>query len=169
MDCSLKIQSGIQWSECGKVIEKDAVKLFWDWVHPVKRDGIAGGPDLTLEDTSNKLILLIDMASPNVNNKIAKRDGKIGKYHWLCIKLREGLGGYTVKVIPAITGCLWGEIKKLEESIRQMFQCDNDDKELESISREVQKTVLWESESLVKKNLIWTVDMMYSNLTNKFL
>ena len=50
-----------------------------------------------------------------------------------------------------------------------MFQCDNDDKELESISREVQKTVLWESESLVKKNLIWTVDMMYSNLTNKFL
>ena len=50
-----------------------------------------------------------------------------------------------------------------------MFQCDNDDKELESISREMQKTVLWESESLVKKNLIWTVDMMYSNLTNKFL
>ena len=154
MDCSLKIQSGIQWWECGKVIEKDAVKLFWDWVHPVKRDGIAGGPDLTLEDTSNKLILLIDMASPNVNNKIAKRDGKIGKYHWLCIKLPEGLNDYTVKVIPAITGCLWGGIKKLKESIRQMFQCDNDDKELESISREMQKTVLWESESLVKKSYL---------------
>ena len=55
-----------------------------------------------------------------------------------------------MKVIPAITGCLWGGIK----CIRQMFQCDNDDKELESISREMQKTVLWESESLVKKSYL---------------
>ena len=53
-----------------------------------------------------------------------------------------------MKVIPAITVCLWGGIK----CIRQMFQCDNDDKELESISREMQKTVLWESESLVKNS-----------------
>ena len=154
MDFSLKIQSGIQWWECGKVSEKDAIKLFCDRVHPVRRNGIAGGPDLTLEETSNKLILLVDMACPNVINKIAKRDGKIGKYHWLCIKLPEGLNDYTVKVIPAITGCLWGGIKKLKESIRQMFQCDNDDKELESISREMQKTVLWESESLVKKSYL---------------
>ena len=150
MNFSLKIQSGIQWWECGKVSEKDAIKLFWDWVYPVRRNGIAGGPDLTLEETSNKLILLVDMACPNVNNKIAKRDWKIGKYHWLCIKLPEGLNGYTMKVIPAITGCLWGGIK----CIRQMFQCDNDDKELESISREMQKTVLWESESLVKKSYL---------------
>ena len=154
MNFSLKIQSGIQWWECGKVSEKDAIKLFCDWVHPVRRNGIAGGPDLTLEETSNKLILLVDMACPNVINKIAKRDGKIGEYHWLCIKLPEGLNDYTVKVIPAITGCLWGGIKKLKESIRQMFQCDNDDKELESISREMQKTVLWESESLVKKSYL---------------
>ena len=33
------------------VIEKDGMKLFWDWEHPMRTDGIARRPDLTLEDT----------------------------------------------------------------------------------------------------------------------
>ena len=36
-----------------------------------------------------KTILLIDMACPNENNKIAKRDEKIEKYDRLCFELRE--------------------------------------------------------------------------------
>ena len=51
--------------ERGKVIEKDGKKLFWDWEHPIRTDGIARRPDLTLEDTSKKTMLLIDMACPN--------------------------------------------------------------------------------------------------------
>ena len=46
-------------------------------------DCITHRPDLTLEDTSKKTILLIDMACPNENNKIDKRDEKIGKYNRL--------------------------------------------------------------------------------------
>ena len=50
---------------------------------------IARQPDLTLEDTSKKMILLIDMACPNEYNKIAKQDEKIAKYNRLCFELRK--------------------------------------------------------------------------------
>ena len=58
-----------------------------------------------------------------------------------------------MKVVPAIIGCLGGGMKELKESIRQIFEYNNNDKELEWISREIQKTVLWESESLIRKVL----------------
>ena len=56
--------------ERGKVIEKDRKKLCWDWEHPMKTGCIAHRLDLTLEDTSKKTILLIDMARPNEYNKV---------------------------------------------------------------------------------------------------
>ena len=119
----------------------------------MRTDGITRRPDLALEDTSKKTILLIDMACPNENNKIAKRDEKIGKYSRLCFELRERREGYTVKVVPTIIGCLGGGMKELKESIRQIFEYENNDEEPEWISREMQKTVLWESESLIRKVL----------------
>ena len=39
-----------------------------------------------------------------------------------------------VKVIPTIIRCLGGGMKELKESIRQIFEYDNNDKELEWIS-----------------------------------
>ena len=135
-----------------KVIEKNGKKLFWDWEHPMRTDGITRRPDLALEDTSKKAILLIDMACPNENNKIAKRDEKIGKYNGLCFELRERRG-YMMKVVPTIIECLEGGTKELTESIRQIFEYENDDKELEWISREMPKTLLWESEYLIRKVL----------------
>ena len=92
------------------------------------------------------------MACPNENNKIAKRDEKIRKYNRLCFELQEQQG-YTVKEAPAIIGCLGGGMKELKESIRQIFEYENNDKELEWISREIQKTILWESKSLIRKVL----------------
>ena len=131
------------------MIEKDEKKLFWGWEHPMRTDCIARRPDLTLEDTSKKTILLIDMACPNEY----KRDEKIEKYNRLCFELRERREGYTVNVIPSITGCLRGGMKELKENIRQVFEYNSNDKELEWIAREMQKTVLWENESLIRKVL----------------
>ena len=56
-----------------------------------------------------------------------------------------------MKVVSAIIGCLGGGIKELKESIRQIFKYDNNDKELEWISRETQNILLWES--LIRKVL----------------
>ena len=105
-----------------------------------------------MEDTSKKTILLIDTACPNENNKIAKRDEKIGKYNRLCFELRERREGYTVEVVSTIIGCLGGRMKELKESTREIFEYENNCKELGWISRETQKTV-WESESLIRKVL----------------
>ena len=58
-----------------------------------------------------------------------------------------------MKVVPTIIGCLGGGIRELKESIREIFEYENNDKELEWISREMQKTVPWESESLIRKVL----------------
>ena len=110
-------------------------------------------PDLTLEDTSKKTILLLDIASPNENNKIAKWNKKIGKHNRLCFELRERQKVYTVKVIPTIIGCFGGGMKELKETIRQIFEFGNNYKLLEWISREIQKTVLWEIKSLIRKVL----------------
>ena len=97
----------------------------------MRTDGIARRPDLTLEDTSKKTILLIDMACLDENNKIVKRDQKIGKYSRLCFELRERRKGYTVKVVLANTGCLGGGMRELKESIGEIFEYENNDKELE--------------------------------------
>ena len=119
----------------------------------MRTDCITSRPDLTWEVTSKKTILLIDMACPNENNKIAKQVEKIGKYNRLCFELRKRREGYTVEVVPTIIGCLGGGMKELKESIRQIFEYENNDEEPEWISREMQKTVLWESESLIRKVL----------------
>ena len=58
-----------------------------------------------------------------------------------------------MKVVPTIIGCLGGGIRELKESIREIFEYENNDKELEWISREMPKTVIWESESLIRKVL----------------
>ena len=56
------------------------------------------------------------MACPTEYNKIAKWDKKIRKYNRLCSELQERREGYTVKVVPTITGCLGGGMKKMKVS-----------------------------------------------------
>ena len=51
-------------------------------------------------------------------------------------------------VIPAVIGCLG--MKRLKDDIRELF---NNEKDLHWISREMQKTVLWESETIMRKIL----------------
>ena len=80
MDCSLKIQSVTQQTGNVETLVKGIETLL---ELGTSNDCITQRPDLTLEDTSKKTILLIDMACPNENNKIDKRDEKIGKYNRL--------------------------------------------------------------------------------------
>ena len=89
------------------------------------------------------------MACPNESNKEAKREEKMRKYQQLRFELRERRQGYTVIVIPAVTGCLGGGIKELKANIKRIFD-DHNDKELGLIAREMQKTVLRESESQIR-------------------
>ena len=150
MGCSLKIQSGIQFKwQRGTVLERNGQKLFWDWEHRMRTNCTGKRPDLTLEDSANKTIVLVDMACPMESNRMKKRDDKVTKYQQLCFEVRERREGYTVEVIPTIIGCLGGGMKELRTNIKRILKNYCDDNELHIIANEMQKTVLWESESII--------------------
>ena len=92
------------------------------------------------------------MSRANESNKEAKREEKIRNYQQLCFELRERREGYTVNVVAMVIGCLGGGMKELKVNMKRIFDSDND-KEIELIAHEMQKTVLWESESLIRKIL----------------
>ena len=103
--------------------------------------------------SANKTIVLVDMACPMESNRTKKRDDKVTKYQQLCFEVRERREGYTVEVIPTIIGCLGGGMKELRTNIKRILKNYCDDNELDIIANEMQKTVLWESESIIRKTL----------------
>ena len=52
-----------------------------------------------------------------------------------------------MKVIPAITGRCGGGLRELKRDLRELL----DQKTNERITKEMQKTVLWESETITRK------------------
>ena len=115
----------------------------------------------------SRVKFLLDYSNMNDNDNYNDNDDNNNNNN-NNFELRERREGFTVNIIPTIIGCLGGGIKELKESLKRIFENDND-KELESLAREMQKTVLWESESN-EKSTVWTVDMMKClfHLTNKF-
>ena len=111
---------------------------------------VARRPDLTIEDSEKKIIMIIDMSCPNEANKEEKRLEKIRKYQQLCFELRERRVGFKVKVVPAVIGCLGGGMKMLKRDVNELFENETD---MNQTIREMQKTVLWESESIMRKVL----------------
>ena len=93
------------------------------------------------------------MACPMESSRTRKRDDKVTKYQQLCFEVGERREGYTVEVIPTIIGCLGGGMKELRTNIKRILKKYCDDNELDIIANEMQKTVLWESESIIRKTL----------------
>ena len=73
----------MRW-EKGTVIETDGKKLLWDWEHRMRTNCTARRPDLTLRDTENIVVIVIDMTCPNEMNKeekgTEKESGNINSY-----------------------------------------------------------------------------------------
>lgn len=60
------------------MVEKYEEKLFWGWGNLLTTDCIACRPDLTLEGTSKKTIILIDTACASEYNKVVKPEERLG-------------------------------------------------------------------------------------------
>ena len=90
------------------------------------------------------------MVCPNESNKEEKREEKIRKYQQLCYEIRERRDGYKVKIIPVVIGCLGGGMKRLKDDVKELFK---NEKDLQWICREMQKTELWESKTIMRKIL----------------
>ena len=132
----------------GHVIEGNGSELLWDFEYKLRVTERARRPDLTLEDGANKKIWIIDMACPQEHNISHKHREKLNKYQQLTFTTREKRPGYDVEIVPLIIGCLGGGMKRLEEQVAKIM---NDRKDVEGVCQNMQKTVLMESETIMKK------------------
>ena len=90
------------------------------------------------------------MACPQENNIEAKVKEKLDKYQQLAFETRENRVGYRVEVVPLVLGCLGGGIGKLWKNVKKVIETET---KTERIVREMQKTVLMEIESIMRKVL----------------
>ena len=83
----------------------------------------------------------------NSNNNNNNRIEKLRKYQQLAFKFRERREQYRVTVVPLVIGCLGGGIKQQTKGIKVLFKPED----VNSILSEMQKVVLWESETILRK------------------
>ena len=88
------------------------------------------------------------MACPQQQDIDAKRTEKLTKYRQLAFETRERRPGYDITVILVIIGTLGGEMKRLRAEHKEVFQKD---KHIDKIAGEMQRTVLIDSESIVRR------------------
>ena len=135
-----------KWSR-GTTLENAKAKLVWDFEFHLRKTTTARRPDLVLEDKEKKMIFICDMACPQTPNVQTKREEKLTKYRQLAYEMRERRPGYKVYVIPVVIGALGGGIKALKVDLKKLFN----DNELDETVALMQRTVLMDSESLIRR------------------
>ena len=93
------------------------------------------------------------MACPQQQNIEEKRLEKLTKYTQLANELRERRLGYKITVIPLITGALGGGMKSAMVKLSNVL---NKNELAKQVAGEMQKTILMNSESTIRKSLVWT-------------
>ena len=136
--------------ERSTVLENGKAKLVWDFEFNLRKTNTSGRPDLILEDKESKKIWICDMACLQQQNIEAKRLEKLTKYTQLAYELRERRPGYTITVIPLIIGALGGGMKSAMVEVSNVL---NKNELAKQVAGEMQKTILMDSESTVRKVL----------------
>ena len=88
------------------------------------------------------------MACPMECNIVKKTTEKLSKYRQLAFDVREKRHGYRVTVVPLIIGCCGGGIQNFSQYAKKLI---TDMKLLEWITQEMVKTVVFDSESIMRK------------------
>ena len=127
-----------KWSR-GHILENSQAKLVWDFEFNLRKTTTSRRPDLILEEKEKKNIWICDMACPQENNVEKKRIEKNKtNYRQLAFELREQRPGFKVRVVPLVISALGGGIK---ETIKEL------------VVAEMQKTILMDSETIIRKVL----------------
>ena len=88
------------------------------------------------------------MACPQQKNIGAKRTEKWKKYRQLAFETRKRHPGYEIYVVPVVVRALGGGIKALKVNLMKIF---NNNELLDEVVAVMQKTVLMDSESIVRR------------------
>ena len=134
--------------ERGHVLESKDAKSVWDFEFHLRKTTTSRRPDLTLEDKQKKTIWICDMACPQERNIETKMNDKRTKYQQLAFEIRERRKEYKVVVVPIIIGCLGGGVDKTIREVRRIFENDELAKQIVGT---MQKTVLMDSETTLRK------------------
>ena len=110
--------------------------------------------DLTLEDKEKKILWICDKACPQENNIVIKQDGKRTKYRQLAIELRERKVEYKIYVI-----LVSGGIKEVIHKVKKIFKQDDLS---QKIVEEMQRTILMDGETIIRKILSGLVQIGFS-------
>ena len=70
------------------------------------------------------------------------------KYRQLAFETREQRPGFEIYVVPVVVGALGGSIKALKVDLKKIF---NNNKLLEEVVAVMQKAVLMDSETIVRR------------------
>ena len=89
------------------------------------------------------------MACPQESNIEAKVKEKLDKYQHLAFEMRENRVGHRVEIVPLVIGCL-GRVGKLLKAVQSVLDTET---EIENTVKGMQKTVLMDSESIIRKVL----------------
>ena len=136
--------------ERGTMLENDKAKLVWDFQFNLRKTTTSRRPDLILENKEQKKIWICDMACPQQQNIETKVQEKYTKYRQLAFEMRERRIGYEIFVVPLIIGALGGGVREIIRNAKKIF--DNKER-VRKIVGEMQKTVLMDSESIIRKVL----------------
>ena len=138
----------------GQVLENSHAKLVWDFEFNLRKITTSRRPDLVLEDKERNKIWICDMACPQQANIAAKRNEKMTKYRQLAFELRERRPGFDIAIIPIVIGALGRGMKEVLGDVERIFS-ERLERErfAERAVAEMQKTVLMDSESMVRKVL----------------
>ena len=90
------------------------------------------------------------MACPQENNIVIKRDEKRTKYRQLAFELRERTAEYKIYAKPVVIGALGGGIKEAIHEVKKIFKQDDLS---EKIVGEMQRTILMDGETIIRKIL----------------
>ena len=87
------------------------------------------------------------MACLSENNVDTKHAEKLQKYQQLAFDIRQRRPGYNVMIILIVIGCLGGGVTN------KIGRLISDEKKTRAVSKEMVKTVLFESESITRNVL----------------
>ena len=134
----------------GHVLENSQAKLVWDFEFNLRKMTTSRRSDLMLEEKQTKIIWICDMACPQENITEKERLEKRTNFRQLAFEIRERRPGFKVKVVPLVISIFGGGLKELLKELENMFKKDD---LCERIGAEMQKTILIDSQTIIRQVL----------------
>ena len=132
-----------QWEQ-GIVLENNKAKLVWDFQFNLQKTETARRSDLILETKDEKQTWICDRACLID----AKWKDTLTRYRQLAVETREKRLGYSITIIPVIIGTLGADMKN---TMNDMTNLLTKQELVVKTAGEMQKTILMDSETLLRK------------------